>query len=92
MLGTVKRIEPNGGLLMILHKPIIKIPGTKSGHLPVKIAGIKVTGNGISWLQSIVAGNEVKFIPILKNKNYVQCEVLLPQLTFNVSFSHVNIV
>lgn len=72
---------------MIQHKPLVQIPGINSSaqQLPVKISGVNVYGHGISWLQAIVAGNEVKFIPVLKEKDYVQCEVLLPQQTLDVN-------
>lgn len=87
LTGLVERIEPNGALLMIQHKPLVQIPGINSSaqQLPVKISGVNVYGHGISWLQAIVAGNEVKFIPVLKEKDYVQCEVLLPQQTLDVN-------
>lgn len=82
LTGLVERVEPSGALLMISHKPLVQIPGLNSSsqqQLPVKISGVNVSGHGISWLQAIVVGNEVKFIPVLKEKNFVQCEVLLPQ-------------
>lgn len=84
----VERIDPNGALLMIKHKPLVPLPGLSDGELPVKISGVKVSGLGLNWLQAIVAGNEVKFIPIAKAQNFVQCKVLLPQ-TRNVSFQIV---
>lgn len=70
---------------MIRHKPLVKLPGIKAGELPVKISGVNVSGLGISWLQTIVAGNEVQFIPVLKDKNAVHCEVVLQQPTKDVS-------
>lgn len=70
---------------MIKHKPLITLPGVRNGALPVKISGVNVSGLGISWLQTIVAGNEVQFVPVLKEKDAVQCEVVLQQPTKDVS-------
>lgn len=80
----MKRIEPSGALLMIKHHPIIPLPINSTNSLPVKITGVDVSGLGISWLQTIVAGNEVKFVPVVKSKDFVQCKVILPQV-YNVS-------
>ncbi|RZC32443.1 uncharacterized protein BDFB_003161 [Asbolus verrucosus] len=81
LTGLVERLDPNGALLMIRHKPLITIPGLPGGQLPVKISGVDVTGLGLNWLQTVVVGNEVKFIPIAKAQNFVQCQVLLPHVT-----------
>lgn len=84
--GTVQRIEPNGALLMVNHKPLVSLFSTNSATLPVKVYGVNVSGHGISWLQAIVAGHEVKFIPVVKTQKYVECEVVLPQLRQEVKF------
>ncbi|CAH1114978.1 unnamed protein product [Psylliodes chrysocephalus] len=76
--GCVKGIHPNG-VLIIEHKPLVPLPLIPSGELPVKISGVNVIGFGTNWLQSIVAGQDVTFIPISKEKDYVQCQVLLMQ-------------
>lgn len=73
----VKRIDPNGALLMVEHKPLVDIPFIKTGQLPVKISGVQVTGLGLNWLQAIVAGQQVKFIPVSKDSSSVHCQVLL---------------
>lgn len=75
--GVVKRIDPNGALLMVEHKPLVDIPFIKTGQLPVKISGVQVTGLGLNWLQAIVAGQQVKFIPVSKDGSSVHCQVLL---------------
>lgn len=77
LTGLVKRIDPNGALLMVEHKPLVNIPLVPSGQLPVKISGVNVTGLGLNWLQAIVAGHEIKFVPIAKDKDFVQCQVLM---------------
>lgn len=70
---------------MVQHRPLIRLIPRNKHCLPVKIAGVNVHGNGIGWLQTIVSGNDVAFVPILKSKEYVVCEVTLPQM-LNVSF------
>ncbi|XP_025835705.1 protein C3orf33-like [Agrilus planipennis] len=91
LIGTIQRIEPNGALLMFQHKPPFTLPFTRVGSLPVKIAGIEVSGLGISWLQTIVAGREVTCIPIKKCKNFVECTVTLQQKTLDVSDDDLSI-
>lgn len=81
----VERIEPGGAFLMVEHKPLIKLFPRKNGCLPIKIAGVNLSGNAISWLQSIVAGNRVLFIPVIKRKDCIISEVFLPQPLNNVS-------
>ncbi|KAJ3648948.1 hypothetical protein Zmor_014696 [Zophobas morio] len=83
LTGVVERIDPNGAVLMVNHKPLIPLPGISNGQLPVKITGVKVFGFGLNWLQTIVVGNEVKFIPIAKQEKFLQCQVLLPQIQNN---------
>ncbi|KAJ8973522.1 hypothetical protein NQ317_014247 [Molorchus minor] len=91
LTGVVTRIEPNGALLMIQHKPLVDIPLIPSGQLPIKISGVNVTGLGLNWLQAIVAGSEVKFLPIAKEKDFVQCEVLLLQHSKDKKLHEINI-
>ncbi|KAF2901135.1 hypothetical protein ILUMI_05054 [Ignelater luminosus] len=91
LVGTVESIEPTGALLMVRHKPLVTLPGANNGALPVKVSGVNVTGHGISWLQAIVAGHEIKFIPVLKEKDWVQCEVLLEQQTHDKKLRTINV-
>ncbi|KAH1021946.1 hypothetical protein HUJ04_011429 [Dendroctonus ponderosae] len=81
LTGLVKRIDPNGGLLLVEHKPLLDISWISSGQLPIRISGVKVAGLGLNWLQAIVVGNQIKFIPVAKDPNFLQCEVLLVQNT-----------
>lgn len=78
-------IDPRVGLLMVKHKPLINIFLVPSGELPVKIFGVKISDIGYSWLQHVTAGKEVKFIPVVKEKDFVQCKVLLLQHIKDVS-------
>ena len=79
--GTVKQIDPScGTLLMVDHKPLIPLPRLSSPkYLPVKIAGLDITTNGISWLQTVIGQREITFIPVTKEKEYLNCIVLLKQ-------------
>lgn len=76
--GVVERIEPKGPLLMVKHTPLA-FSLTTTGRLPLKIASVDVNENGIIWLQSVVPGNQIKFIPIVKEKDCVKCEIILPK-------------
>ncbi|XP_003696462.2 LOW QUALITY PROTEIN: uncharacterized protein LOC100866425 [Apis florea] len=79
--GTVTHIEPNyGTLLMVDHKPLIPLPRLSNPkYLPIKIAGLDITVNGISWLQTIVNRKDINFIPLATEKNYVVCIVSMQQ-------------
>ncbi|XP_066599180.1 protein C3orf33 [Prorops nasuta] len=79
--GTVMSINPSQGtLLMVDHKPLIPIPRFgKQIYLPVKIAGLSITGNGIAWLQSIIQGKTIIFHPLIKHNEFLECIVTLPQ-------------
>lgn len=79
--GEVCRIEPNGAVLMVKHSPIIKVPFVHKHNedLPVKIANVNINSLGINWLQSIVSGNQVTFVPLSKYSKYLLCEVNLTQ-------------
>ncbi|XP_043255581.1 protein C3orf33 [Colletes gigas] len=79
--GTVIRIEPSCEvLLMVDHKPVIPLPRlNNSKYLPVKIAGVNVTANGISWLQTIVNRKEIIFTPLSKDTEYLNCTVTMHQ-------------
>ncbi|XP_017876410.1 uncharacterized protein LOC108622827 [Ceratina calcarata] len=79
--GTVVGVEPGSDtLLMVDHKPLIPLPRLSSPkYLPIKIAGIDVTSNGINWLQTIVKGKEITFIPLAKEKDCVTCIILMQQ-------------
>lgn len=78
--GTVQLIEPKGGVLMVQHKPLLPIPRLSSKeYLPVKIAGVNVTSNGVQWLQFIVNGKQITFIPLMEENGCLSSIVILPQ-------------
>ncbi|EFN87171.1 hypothetical protein EAI_02531 [Harpegnathos saltator] len=75
------RVEPSdGALLMVDHQPLLPFPRfSQTSYLPVKIGDVNVTGNGISWLQFVVSGKLITFVPIIKEKDYLKCTVTIPQ-------------
>ena len=79
--GTVMRIEPScGTLLMVDHKSLIPLPRLNSStYLPVKIAGVNVMANGVNWLQTIINGKKITFIPVASEKEYLSCIVTTSQ-------------
>ena len=79
--GTVTRIEPGcGTLLMVDHKSLIPLPRLNSStYLPVKIAGVNVMANGVNWLQTIINGKRITFVPVASEKEYLSCIVTTSQ-------------
>ncbi|KAK0182508.1 hypothetical protein PV327_000644 [Microctonus hyperodae] len=79
--GTVARIEPGKvPLILVDHKPLIRIPRFgESKYLPVKIAAVDVNNHGVSWLSTIVQGNEVEFMPVKKANEFLHCTVTMSQ-------------
>ncbi|XP_014205880.1 uncharacterized protein LOC106637574 isoform X2 [Copidosoma floridanum] len=79
--GKVKNIEPAPQPhLLVDHKPLVPILrlGTPK-YLPVKISGVNVTGNGLSWLQAVVKGQNIKFLPVARDDKFLTCIVMVPQ-------------
>ncbi|KAF5270873.1 hypothetical protein FQA39_LY08318 [Lamprigera yunnana] len=81
LVGTVHGVDPNSALLLIKHKPLIPLPFGNGKLLPVKLAGIDISQNGVSWLHTIIVGSKVSFTPISVQNNWVQCRVNLEQLS-----------
>ncbi|XP_072749391.1 protein C3orf33 [Anoplolepis gracilipes] len=79
--GTVMRVEPShGALLMVNHQPLLPFFNfNNKNYLPVKISGVNITGNGISWLQYVVSGKYITFIPVVKEKKYLECIITMSQ-------------
>ncbi|OXU25999.1 hypothetical protein TSAR_009177 [Trichomalopsis sarcophagae] len=79
--GVVKNVEPaEQPYLLVDHKPLVPLPrlGTPK-YLPVKIAGVNVTGNGLSWLQAVVKGQKITLLPITVENQFLTCIVMVPQ-------------
>ncbi|XP_018047587.1 PREDICTED: uncharacterized protein LOC108686672 isoform X1 [Atta colombica] len=80
--GTVRRVEPSSTrvLLMVDHRPLLPFLHLNSKtYLPVKIGGVNITGNGVSWLQTVLNEKLVTFVPVVKEKEYLECVVAMPQ-------------
>lgn len=45
----------------------------------IQVFGVKINGNGYSWLQSVTVNHSVKFIPILRDGDIAVCQVFLLQ-------------
>ncbi|GJQ80166.1 hypothetical protein Trydic_g23744 [Trypoxylus dichotomus] len=80
LIGVVKRVEPNG-VLLINHQPLVTLPFVRDGELPTRIANVELSGHAVSWLQILVAGNTVKFTPVAKRDQFVECQFKLNQKT-----------
>lgn len=79
--GIVRRVEPSSSrvLLMVDHQPLLSFPHFNNrSYLPVKIGGVDITGNGVSWLQTVLNGKLITFVPIVKEKEYLECVVAMP--------------
>lgn len=66
--GVVKDIQQKGSdtLLLVSHRPLIPLFMSNKRLLPIKLPGVNVNGNGISWLQNCLVGREATFIPLNK--------------------------
>nr|XP_050867984.1 uncharacterized protein LOC127072026 isoform X1 [Vespula vulgaris] len=87
--GRVTHIDPSYGVLLLIdHKPLIPFPQLgREKYLPIKLAGINTTNHvyfkrtskyiiiGISWLQTIIRGEKITFLPLTKKKDYLNCIV-----------------
>jgi len=77
----VENIEPGvQPYLLVDHKPLVPLPRLGAPkYLPVKISGVNVTGNGLSWLQAVIKGQKIKFLPVTKDDKFLTCIVMVPQ-------------
>ncbi|TMW42548.1 hypothetical protein DOY81_012373 [Sarcophaga bullata] len=77
--GVVKDIQQKGSdtLLLVSHRPLIPLFMSSKRLLPIKLPGVKVNGNGISWLQNCLVGREATFIPL---NNRVSDQFVVSQL------------
>ncbi|XP_011181479.2 uncharacterized protein LOC105211646 [Zeugodacus cucurbitae] len=63
------QVKDQDTILLISHRPLIPIFASKDRVLPVKLPGIRVNGNGVSWLQSCIVGRRATFLPLAKSKS-----------------------
>ncbi|KAL1132374.1 hypothetical protein AAG570_010329 [Ranatra chinensis] len=77
LTGRVLRVDfgPKPYLL-VDHSPVIGSRYRELGPgLPLNIEGIEITGNGVSWLQTVVVGELVRFTLLELQPNAVGCMV-----------------
>ncbi|XP_026473667.1 uncharacterized protein LOC113377531 isoform X2 [Ctenocephalides felis] len=93
--GEVAQFEPTKNVLLVKHHPPIRVPFLHWGNpgLPVRILGVELSGNATSWLQTIVSGRKIKFVPVSTDKDYVNCIVTMELKSPNKkkSFETLNI-
>lgn len=77
--GQIRDIQQKGSdtLLLISHRPLIPFFMSNKRLLPIKLPGVNVNGNGISWLQNCLVGREATFIPL---NNRVSNQYVVSQL------------
>lgn len=52
-------------LILVNHYPLLSLPIKNETHLlPLEVASVDVTSNGFIWLQSMLVGDDIKFIPL----------------------------
>ncbi|XP_058115800.1 uncharacterized protein LOC131287744 [Anopheles ziemanni] len=88
--GKVTKIEPSlqhGPLLVVRHKPPANIFFWSKKAIPIKVNGIDINANGYSWLQSVVAGKDICFVPMLTSSNHAhaECRVFLNESKKNIN-------
>ncbi|XP_052868965.1 uncharacterized protein LOC128274719 [Anopheles cruzii] len=81
--GCVKKIEPSlqyGPLLIVRHRPPANILFWSDKTIPIRVNGIEINANGYSWLESVVSGKEICFLPMVARPGttkHADCRVLL---------------
>lgn len=78
--GKVTSIESHmehGPLLKINHSPPLSLFSGSGRTLPVKLAGVSINSNGLSWLQSVCVDRKIEFLPLTKHPDHVECLVFL---------------
>lgn len=79
--GKVAGIETHmehGPLLQINHSPPLSLFSGSRKTLPVKLAGVSINSNGLSWLQSVCVDKRIEFLPLTnKHIDHVECLVFL---------------
>lgn len=99
--GKVAGVEPHlqhGPLLQINHSPPLSLFSGGS-YLPVKLAGVSINANGLSWMQSVCVSKKVDFLPLSKHSDHVECLVFLhesrkeldvAEALLSLGFAHTN--
>lgn len=91
----------NGPLLQVNHLPPVSLFSKQGGpYLPVKLVGVTINSNGMSWLQSVCVQKPIEFLPLTKHDNFVECLVFLrdkpdheldvAEALLSLGFAHTN--
>lgn len=61
----------------------------------LQVAGVQINANGYSWLQTVTVDQKVKFLPLVKRDDHVECQVFLlnssPQNVSRIAVYSVNV-
>lgn len=81
LTGKVVSVETSAGasppLLLVDHYPIVgwQLRQSNMKCLPVHISGVDILNNGVSWLQHVVVGSNIRFTPLKANPESLSCIV-----------------
>jgi len=81
LTGKVVSVETSAGasppLLLVDHHPIVgwRLRQSSMKCLPVHISSVDILNNGVSWLQHVVVGSNIRFTPLKANPESLSCIV-----------------
>lgn len=81
LTGKVVSVETSAGasppLLLVDHYPIVgwRLRQSSMKCLPVHISSVDILNNGVSWLQHVVVGSNIRFTPLKANPESLSCIV-----------------
>jgi uncharacterized protein (DUF58 family) len=81
LTGKVVCVETSVGsspvLLLVDHHPVVawQLRQSATKCLPVHISSVDILNNGVSWLQHVVAGSNIRFTLLKANPESVSCIV-----------------
>lgn len=75
--GKVLGISPseNNPLLILDHSPLLFSKLRRERGLPVSLEGVDISGNGFSWLQTVLKNTNVEFVLIKPSEKSARCIV-----------------
>lgn len=82
LTGKVVSVETSAGasppLLLVDHYPIVgwQLRHSSMKCLPVHISSVDILNNGVSWLQHVVVGSNIRFTPLKANPESLSCIVV----------------
>jgi hypothetical protein len=80
LTGKVVCVETSVGsspLLLVDHRPVVawQLRQSATKCLPVHISSVDILNNGVSWLQHVVVGTNVRFTLLRASPESVSCIV-----------------